>query len=149
MIENKYLIRKENLKKRIDELEGIPTLVTIQIRDSRESNFENKELKSVCKEVGIDYIHFELDSFKYSQKGLCDVIKAFSNDEIIDGIVVFSPISKKYNSNELIKYIKPEKDVGMISPNSVYSKIKTIDEKIYHLTILENVIKSYESKVKS
>ena len=104
-------IAKRVLKNTISTLKKKPTLVVIQIDNNvASSSYINGKQKD-CEEVGIRFEHVKIDSEKYSQDDLCGIIKAFNRDELVHGIIIQLPIPKKYNIEELQKYISPGKDV--------------------------------------
>lgn len=115
-----YREKKKELTNQVANLEKIPTLVVIQIDDDIPSNSYIKGKKKDCEEIGIDFVHFKLESKKYSQKDLCNTLTAFSNDELIHGIIVQLPIPDKYNFDELLKCISPEKDVDGFRKDSLF-----------------------------
>jgi len=117
---NYYVKRKKELTNQVAEFEKIPTLVVIQIDDNRSSNSYIKGKKKDCEEIGIDFVHFKLDSRKYSQKDLCNTLIALSKDELIHGIIIQLPIPNKYNFNKLINCITPEKDVDGFRKDSLF-----------------------------
>lgn len=104
-------LKKKEIEERLGNLDRIPTLVVIQIDDNKASNTYIKGKEKDCKEVGIDFVHFKLDSDKYTQEDLCRTLRLFSLDELIDGIIVQLPIPEKYNVEELLDNISPDKDV--------------------------------------
>lgn len=129
--------------KKVDELKKVPTLVTIQIDNNEQYHPYIDLIREECKNIHIDCIHFNIDSQKYSQEDLCNIITAFSNDEIIDGIIILLPIPEKYILNELLSCIASKKDVGILGENSIYEKYKTIDLNINVLSLLDNTVSSY------
>jgi methylenetetrahydrofolate dehydrogenase (NADP+)/methenyltetrahydrofolate cyclohydrolase len=106
-----YHEKMYSLTKQISELKNTPTLVVIQIDDDIASSSYIKGKKKDCEEVGINFKHFKLDSAKNSQKSLCNILTAFSNDKLVHGIILQLPIPQKYNLDELLKCIDPGKDV--------------------------------------
>lgn len=115
-----YNKMKKELSEQIAELERIPTLVVIQIDDNRASNSYIKGKKRDCEEIGIDFVHFKLDSKKNSQEDLCNALIAFSKDKLVHGIIIQLPIPDKYNFDKLINCIIPEKDVDGFRKDSFF-----------------------------
>lgn len=113
--------KKKEIEERLGKLERIPTLVVIQIDDNKASNTYIKGKEKDCKEVGIDFVHFKLDSDKYTQEDLCRTLRLFSLDELIDGIIVQLPIPEKYNIEELLDNISPDKDVDGFRKDSRFN----------------------------
>ncbi len=116
-----YCEKKKDLIKQVAELEKIPTLVALQIDNDKASNSYIKGKKKDCEEIGMDFVNFKLDSKKYSQKDLCNIITAFSKDELIHGIIIQLPIPPKYNFDGLLKCISPEKDVDGFRKDSCFN----------------------------
>ena len=92
-----YYEKKKDLIKQVIGLKKSPTLVVIQIDNSKSSDSYIKGKKKDCKEIGINFVHFQLDSKKYSQEDLCNILSAFSKDELVHGIIIQLPIPDKYN----------------------------------------------------
>lgn len=115
-----YSIKKKEIKSRLDNIERIPTLIVVQIDDDKASNTYIKGKKKDCEEVGIDFIHFKLDSSKYTQEDLCRTLKLFCKDELVDGIILQLPIPQKYNLEELLNNISPDKDVDGFRKDSCF-----------------------------
>lgn len=115
-----YYEKKKDLIKQVIGLKKSPTLVVIQIDNSKSSDSYIKGKKKDCKEIGINFIHFQLDSKKYSQEDLCNILSAFSKDELVHGIIIQLPIPDKYNYDDLLKYISPKKDVDGFRKDSYF-----------------------------
>lgn len=113
-------IKKEELKTQLDNTKRNPTLAVVQIDDNKPSNVYINGKRKDCEEVGINFVHFKLDSSKYTQKDLCNTLMALSNDELIDGIIVQLPIPEKYNVEEVLGNIAPDKDVDGFRKDSCF-----------------------------
>lgn len=115
------LLKKKEIEERLGNIERIPTLVVIQIDNDKTSNTYIKGKKKDCEEVGIDFVYLKLDSSKYTQEDLCRTLMLLSKDELVDGIIVQLPIPKKYNIEELLNNIAPDKDVDGFRKDSCFS----------------------------
>ena len=104
-------IKKELNKKRIADLSGVPRLAVIQIDDNPASNSYIKGKKADCEDVGVILEHHKFNSNETSQASLEDFIRQLSNRLNINGIIIQLPIPSKYNLNDLLKCISPDKDV--------------------------------------
>lgn len=113
-------VKKKELKSKLDNVKRIPTLAVVQIDDNKSSNAYINGKKKDCEEVGIEFVHFKLDSSKYTQEDLCKILIALSNDELINGIIVQLPIPEKYNIDELLDNIAPNKDVDGFRKDSCF-----------------------------
>lgn len=112
--------KKKEIEERLGRIERIPTLVVIQIDDNKASNTYINGKKKDCEEVGIDFVHFKLESSKYTQEDLCRTLRLFSKDELVDGIIVQMPIPQKYNLEKLLNNIAPDKDVDGFRKDSCF-----------------------------
>lgn len=131
-----YEITRKNLIEKVSGLEKIPTLIIIQVMSDSTYYGYYKDLKRDCEEVGIDLVYFNFEHF--TQNEICNMVVAFNNDEIVDGILVQPNIPYGY---VYINCISSGKDVGVLKDDSMFDKIKCFDEEMYRLYILENVVK--------
>ena len=123
IIDGKELAKKtrQNLKIECDELKskGItPKLAVIMVGDNPASKVYVKNKSKACKEVGVEYEEYLLDS-NITQKELIDLIKKLNNDKNINGILLQSPIPKHLDINEAFRTIDYHKDVDGFHPMNV------------------------------
>lgn len=135
---NAQEIVRKTLIEKISRLEEVPTLVMIQVVNDKNYNKYYKELKNDCDNVGIDLVYFNFEHF--TQNEICNMIRAFNNDEIVDGIIIQPNIPYGY---VYINCISPGKDVGTLKKDSAFDNIKYFDEEMQRLALLENVVESY------
>ena len=131
-------ILRKNLIENVAKLEKVPTLIMIQVMNDKTYSAYYKDLKKDCDNIGIDLVYFNFENF--TQNEICNMVKAFSNDEIVNGIII--------QTNALYSYvylncISPGKDVGVLKDDSVFGKIKYFDEEMQRLALLENVVEAY------
>lgn len=113
-------IRKEELWKHIAVLPSKPTLAVFQVDSNPASNAYVKGKEKDSNELGIKFIHINIDSNTMSQKMFEDlVIEANKNDDI-NGIIIQLPIHKQYDLDVLQSLIRPEKDVDGFRRDSYF-----------------------------
>lgn len=137
-MKNTQEIVKENLIEKISKLKDIPTLVMIQLMNDRTYDEYYRKLKEDCDNMGIDLVYFNFERF--TQNEICNMIVAFNNDEIVDGIIIQSGAPYGY---VYVNCISSEKDVSILKDDSVFDKIKCFDEEMQRFSILENVVEAY------
>lgn len=129
----------------VAKLQKIPTLVYMQIGNEKVFDSYLKNIRKECKDIGVDIVHFKFDPIKYPLDKLCEIIKAFSNDELVDGIFVQSPFPKGYDYNKLSMYISSKKEVNGLKKDSSFYKVNDdLNMFASRLTLLENVVKAYK-----
>lgn len=137
-MKNTQNIVKENLIEKISKLKSVPTLVMIQLMNDSAYDEYHGKIKEDCDSVGIDLVYFNFDRF--TQNEICNMIIAFNNDEIVNGITIETGTPYWY---VYANCISPEKDVGVLKDDSAFDKIKYFDEEMQRLYLLENVVESY------
>ncbi len=137
-MKNTQEIVKENLIEKISKLKDIPTLVMIQLMNDRTYDEYHRKLKEDCDNMGIDLVYFNFERF--TQNEICNMIVAFNNDEIVDGIIIQSGAPYGY---VYVNCISSEKDVSILKDDSVFDKIEYFDEEMQRFSILENVVEAY------
>lgn len=109
------------IKARTEELiaKGIqPGLAVIIVgNDSASQVYVRNKIKA-CAEVGFYSENYEL-SEEISQQELLDLIRKLNNDPKIHGILVQLPLPKKFNEDEVIATINPDKDVDAFHARNV------------------------------
>lgn len=123
IIDGKELAKKTRAKLKIEceELKqnGINSkLAVIMVGDDPSSKIYVRNKSNACKDVGIEYEEYLLDS-GITQEKLIDLIKKLNQDKTINGILLQSPIPINLDINEAFKIIVPEKDVDGFNPVNV------------------------------
>ncbi|MDD3711745.1 MAG: bifunctional 5,10-methylenetetrahydrofolate dehydrogenase/5,10-methenyltetrahydrofolate cyclohydrolase [Patescibacteria group bacterium] len=109
---------KDDLAKNIFELakkeQRRPGLAVILVGEREDSKLYVSLKEKSAKEIGVDtslYLISEADS----EEDIINTINFLNQDEEIDGILVQLPLPKKFNTDKILKMIKPEKDVDGFS----------------------------------
>lgn len=123
LIDGKVLAEKirRNLKIECDELKskGIkPKLAVIMVGENSASKIYVKNKSKACNEIGIEYEEFNIQN-KITSYELKKLINKLNEDSTINGILLQSPIPSNLDINEILKTIKPEKDVDGFNPVNV------------------------------
>ena len=77
-----------------------------------------KNKSKACNEIGIEYEEFNIQN-KITSEELKELINKLNEDSTINGILLQSPIPSNLDINEILKTIKPEKDVDGFNPVNV------------------------------
>ena len=113
---------KEELRQSTEafiELHGThPCLSVIQVGDNpASSTYVNNKIKS-CREIGFSSNSYHFTD-KLTEEELLDLISALNHDEIVNGILVQLPLPEHINEANVIKAIRPDKDVDSFHPYNV------------------------------
>lgn len=87
-----------------------PQLATVRVgEDGADISYEKGAIKKFKKlELGMKNIVLAAD---VSEEKLCQVLDDLSEDPDVDGILLFQPLPKGFDSKKVLKHIAPEKDV--------------------------------------
>ena len=113
-------IRKEELKREVENYTMKPTLSVIQIGNDKASSSYIKSKKKLCEEIGIDFIHNHIQDYE-------DLSEAYLTTKILqsninsDGIIIQLPIPDKYDIKNLQAYIVSDKDVDGFRRDSSFT----------------------------
>ena len=124
------------LVEKVSRLENLPTLIMIQVMSDSTYYEYYKDLKKDCKDIGIDLVYFNFERF--TQNEICNMVVAFNNDELVDGIIIQPNVPYGY-----VYCISPGKDVGVLKDDSVFDKIEYSDKEMRRIALLENVVEAY------
>lgn len=113
-------IRKQELKDEIKFYDKKPVLLVIQVDHDKASSSYVAGKKKDCDEVGITFLHAEIDSEIFTQEMLESFIRSMNNSPNCDGIILQLPIPKKYNVEKLQQCISPSKDVDGFRRDSYF-----------------------------
>lgn len=75
---------------------------------AREIYVRNK--MKTCKELGINAFLYRFHE-QDREEDIIELIESMNQDDGIDGILVQSPLPKKFHESEIIRYVDPKKDV--------------------------------------
>jgi len=106
-----------DIKKQVAKLEKKPGLAAILVGNDPASKMYLKLKQKACNKVGIDFFSYFLDKNCPEEK-ILEVINFLNNDQAIKGIILQLPLPEKFNQNELIKAIKPDKDIDGFHPQT-------------------------------
>ncbi len=93
-----------------------PNLAIILVGERADSKLYVSLKEREGKKVGIDTHLYQLTS-DVSEKELLAVINFLNHDQTIDGILVQLPLPKKFNTNQIIHQLNPQKDVDGFHPD--------------------------------
>lgn len=115
-------LKREELRKEIAEFKRKPCLVVIQIGSDKASNSYVKSKSKACEKVGIEMKHHHIEYCdNFYQSNLINIIKYYSFNENVDGIIVQLPLPEKYLVEEAQYYISKEKDVDGFKRDSYFA----------------------------
>lgn len=123
IIDGKEVAKKtrENLKKEVEELKANnikPKLAVVMVGDNAASKVYVKNKSKACKEVGVEYEEYFLDT-NTTQKELINLIKKLNEDTSVNGILLQSPLPSNLDINEAFQTIDYRKDVDGFHPMNV------------------------------
>lgn len=95
-----------------------PGLAVIQVGDHAPSTIYIEKKQQACKEVGILSTLHHLDN-NTTEDELLDLIEKLNDDPSIHGILVQLPLPSHMNSDVVLDYIDPLKDVDGFHPYNV------------------------------
>lgn len=113
-------IRKEELKEYVAALPKKPTLVVCQVDSDPASNTYVKGKQRDCNEIGIEFVHWHINSDEFNQEDLEKIISTVNSQEEVNGIIIQLPIPEMYNVDKLQQCISPEKDVDGFRRDSYF-----------------------------
>jgi methylenetetrahydrofolate dehydrogenase (NADP+)/methenyltetrahydrofolate cyclohydrolase len=136
------------IKQKVAKLKNRPGLAVVLIGNNPASKLYLRLKEKACQKVGIDFHSYFIDD-DCLEKQVLQIIDFLNKDPEIDGILVQLPLPQKYNTEKIIKKIKPEKDIDgfhtqskVISPNilGIIELLKSTNENLKNkqITILSN-----------
>ncbi len=111
-------IIKDELTREILKSKKKPSIKIIQIGDDESSNIYVSQKIKNANTIGAAAEILKFDK-KTSQKKIISEIKKINSDKNIQGIIVQLPIPKKFNKNEIIDVISPDKDVDGLTRTNI------------------------------
>ncbi|HSM44989.1 MAG TPA: bifunctional methylenetetrahydrofolate dehydrogenase/methenyltetrahydrofolate cyclohydrolase FolD [Acidimicrobiia bacterium] len=106
---------KEDVAKRVADLDFKPGLATILVGDDPASHTYVRGKRRDAEQVGIESIHHELPA-SIGQGDLVDLILSLNHDAEVDGILVQLPLPGDLDGEEAVETIDPAKDVDGLHP---------------------------------
>ncbi|HCR41755.1 TPA: bifunctional methylenetetrahydrofolate dehydrogenase/methenyltetrahydrofolate cyclohydrolase [Patescibacteria group bacterium] len=122
-LDGKKLAEKQikQLRRRIDALRHkkiIPTLAIILIGDHPASKIYVHNKQKLCAEIGVKCEVIKLSS-TVTAKAVKDKINLLNRNKDLHGIILQLPLPSKLNTQDLVTYIDPSKDVDGLHPLNV------------------------------
>ncbi|MBE6973659.1 MAG: bifunctional methylenetetrahydrofolate dehydrogenase/methenyltetrahydrofolate cyclohydrolase FolD [Ruminococcaceae bacterium] len=109
---------KEEVRTRAQKLAVRPGLAVIIVGDNPASRVYVNGKKKDCEECGFYSEEHALPGTA-SQQELLDLIAVLNEREDIDGILVQLPLPGQFNEQEVLRAIRPDKDVDCFHPYNV------------------------------
>ena len=116
MILDGFMVAKkirEEVKNKVELLKQkniYPKLVVIQIGKNIASEIYLRNKKSACEEVGILFEEMYFDE-NTKEDEIISTIERLNSDLLVHGILIQSPLPKKFDSNKFFNLVSEEKDV--------------------------------------
>ena len=122
-INNQTVLEVQTLPRR-------PNLAIIIVGDNPDSDLYVSKKEKKAKEVGVDTHTYKCEQ-DIGQGKLLETIDWLNQDDMIDGIMVQLPLPKDgdYNTDEIIKRIRPDKDVDRFHPENIKPIRETCSDK--------------------
>jgi methylenetetrahydrofolate dehydrogenase (NADP+)/methenyltetrahydrofolate cyclohydrolase len=97
---------------------AVPGLTAVLVGDDKSSQSYVRTKENACRALGLNgrSIHLPAET---TMETLRAQIAALNADETVDGILVQLPLPKQLRTNEVIGWIRPDKDVDGIHPESL------------------------------
>ncbi|SHH64288.1 bifunctional 5,10-methylenetetrahydrofolate dehydrogenase/5,10-methenyltetrahydrofolate cyclohydrolase [Sporanaerobacter acetigenes] len=109
---------KENIKKEVVELNNVgisPTLGILRVGQNSDDIAYEKSILKNCDSVGIVAKVYELEE-SISTEGLLEIIEKLNQDMDIHGILIFRPLPKHIDEEQINNTISSLKDVDCMNP---------------------------------
>ncbi len=101
---------------RLKEITGaVPNLVGILVGENKSSESYLRTKEKTAKSLGISSSIIRLPA-EISPEELIARVKAFNEDDNIDGILIQLPLPPKFKTNQVMEAIAPDKDVDGLHP---------------------------------
>lgn len=82
-------------------------LVTLRVGEEVADIAYEKQIQKRCAALGIEAV----SEIAASQSALIEALDAASRDTRVDGILLFKPLPKDWNTDAIVSHIAPEKDI--------------------------------------
>ena len=109
---------KENIKKEVVELNNVgisPTLGILRVGQNSDDIAYEKSILKNCDSVGIVAKVYELEE-SISTEGLLEIIEKLNQDMDVHGILIFRPLPKHIDEEQINNTISSLKDVDCMNP---------------------------------
>lgn len=117
ILDGKKLAEKilRNLKKEIGKKRLKLKLAVVLAGQDPASKIFIKQKEKACQKIGIGFELYNFSS-KISELKLKKEIKEIAKNSEVSGMIIQLPLPKKINTDEILNFIPPEKNVEIISP---------------------------------
>ena len=138
----------EKLRKEIKNRRLKLKLTVILVGDNPVSKVYINQKKMACEKVGIRFELFKFPSKISSQKFKKEIKKIVKNPAN-SGVIIQLPLPKKFNAQEILNLIPPEKDIDVLSEKSL-GKFYTGGSKIIPPVVcgISHFFKEYKIPIK-
>lgn len=128
LIDGKAIAQKmrEELKEEIEKNNLKPGLAIIKVGDDPASEIYVRNKRKACENIGIKSEVYEFKE-DVSESDLIACLNKLNNDDTIHGVMIQSPLPKKFDEDKLMNLIIPEKDVDGFG-NMSLGKLASNDE---------------------
>ncbi len=113
---------KEDIRKKVESLkksgEHIPSLSVLLVGDNSASHIYVSQKEKAFEAVGMGLNKIVLPE-SISQKALLDIVEVLNCDENVDGILIQLPLPKHIDTNVVLNFINPKKDVDGFHPENM------------------------------
>lgn len=112
---------KADMIERINQLKmrGItPKMLIIRVGEREDDLSYEKGILKNCRTLGIDAEVATLPA-DTSEESLKAVLTAANTEEAVHGIMLFRPLPSHINTEEIIRLIRPDKDIDCMSPDNL------------------------------
>lgn len=121
---------RESLKKSVEDIINSggrkPHLVAILVgNDGASETYVASKVKN-CEEIGFESSLIRFDT-TIDEGDLLNEIEKLNNNPLIDGILVQLPLPKHLNTEKVIEFIHPDKDVDGFHPTNVGKLVSGLD----------------------
>ncbi len=96
----------------------VPTLAVIIVGEYAPSKIYVTIKRRRAEEVGMNFYLYQFNE-SITEEKLIKAIKKINKDKKINGLIVQLPLPKKFNTDKILSYISPEKDVDGLHPENI------------------------------
>ena len=109
---------KESVRAQVEQMERKPGLAVVLVGDDSASRVYVNGKKKDCGECGIYSEEYAIPA-EITQQELLELVETLNGREDIDGILVQLPLPRHLNEKEILRAIRPDKDVDCFHPFNV------------------------------
>ena len=109
---------KEEVRAQVERMERKPGLAVVLVGDNPASRVYVNGKKKDCGECGIYSEEYAIPA-EITQQELLELVETLNGREDIDGILVQLPLPRHLNEKEILRAIRPDKDVDCFHPFNV------------------------------